>query len=319
MNLYHLNTFLAVARSRSFTRAADDLHLTQPTVSSGVNELEKSLGVKLFNRSGRSISLTMEGRMLVSYAEQIHDLTTEAQDRMHQREVEPGESFRFGAIDAAVIYLLPPVLEAYHSSFPQVNMSVQVDASRFLVDDLMAGRSEFGILTLPLDHPKIDTLPLHKEALTLVVGSGHALARRKRVKLDEVARETLILFHEGSVSRKPLDEHLAEAGLSPGRVMEMSSPEAMRKLVESGVGVSFLPWMTVQDSVAVGALTELSVVGVSMSRQIGLAWRRGRYFSPVIQAFLDLVVDAFDQSEAWSSKQNGEDQGFRATASQSQG
>jgi DNA-binding transcriptional LysR family regulator len=252
----------------------------------------------------------MEGRMLVSYAEQIHDLTTEAQDRMHRREVEPGESFRFGAIDAAVIYLLPPVLEAYHDSYPQVDISVQVDASRFLVDDLMAGRSEFAVLTLPPDHPKIDTLPLHNDALTLVVGSGHPLATRKRVKLDEVARETLILFHEGSVSRKPVDEHLAEAGLAPGRVMEMSSPEAMRKLVESGVGVSFLPWMTVDESVKAGTLTELSVVGVRMSRQIGLAWRKGRYFSLAIQAFLDLMADAFGQTDAWVLKQKEGGQGF---------
>ena len=310
MNLYHLNTFLAVARAHSFTRAADELHLTQPTVSSGVNELERSLGVKLFNRSGRSISLTMEGRLLVSYAEQIRDLTIEAQDRIYHREIEPGETFRFGAIDAAVIYLLPPVLEIYHDLYPQVDISVQVDASRFLVDDLMAGRSEFAVLTLPPDHPKVETLPLHNDSLTLVVGSGHPLATRKRVKLDEVVRETLILFHEGSVSRKPIDEHLAEAGLAPGRVMEMSSPEAMRKLVESGVGVSFLPRMTVSESVKAGTLVELSVVGVRMGRQIGLAWRKGRYFSPAIQAFLNLMADAFGQTDEWVFKQKEGGQSF---------
>ncbi|MEE2753039.1 MAG: LysR family transcriptional regulator substrate-binding protein, partial [Candidatus Latescibacterota bacterium] len=145
---------------------------------------------------------------------------------------------------------------------------------------------------------------------TLVVGSGHPLATRKRVKLDEVVRETLILFHEGSVSRKPIDEHLAEAGLAPGRVMEMSSPEAMRKLVESGVGVSFLPRMTVSESVKAGTLVELSVVGVRMGRQIGLAWRKGRYFSPAIQAFLNLMADAFGQTDEWVFKQKEGGQSF---------
>ena len=303
MNLYHLNTFLVVARTLSFTKAAEELHLTQPTVSSGVGELEKSLGVRLFNRSGRTISLTMEGRLLLSYAEQINDLSTEAQDRIHHREVEPGESFRFGAIDAAVIYLLPDVLEAYHRRFPQVDISVQVDASRFLVDDILRGRSEFGVITLPFSHPKLDTLELQEDALSLVVGSGHHLAERRRVRLEEVAQETLILFHEGSTSRKPVDEHLAEAGLSAGRVMEMSSPEAMRKLVEAGVGVSFLPSMTVQYAVENGTLIELEVVGVRMRRQIGLAWRKGRYFSPAIQALLDLVVKKFGLTEELVAKQ----------------
>ncbi len=319
MNLYHLNTFLTVARSLSFTRAAKDLHLTQPTVSSGVGELERSLGVKLFNRSGRSIALTMEGRLLLAYAEQINDLTTEAQDRIHHREVEPGESFRFGAIDAAVIYLLPDVLEIYHNRFPQVDISIQVDASRFLVEDLLRGRSEFGVITLLYSHPKIDTLTLAEDALALVVGSGHPLASRRRVKLEEISREMLILFHEGSMSRKPVDDHLAEAGLSPGRTMEMSSPEAMRKLVEAGVGVSFLPWMTVKESVSAGTLKELNVVGVSMKRQIGLAWRKGRYFSPAILALLDLLVERFGLQTEWREKLSGEGQGLRAMTSQSQG
>jgi len=307
MNLYHLNTFLSVARFLSFTRAAQELNLTQPTVSSGVRDLERSLGVKLFNRSGRSIDLTMEGRLLLTYAEQIHDLTTEAEDRIHHREIEPGESFRFGAIDAAVIYVLPDVLEAYHSRFPSVDISVQVDASRFLVDEILRGRSEFGVLTLPYVHPKIDTMPLLEDSLTLVVGSGHPLASRKGVRLEQVVTETLILFHEGSVSRKPVDEHLAEAGLSPGRVMEMSSPEAMRKLVEAGVGVSFLPNMTVQDALTEGTLVALNVVGVSMQRRIGLAWRRGRYFSPAIQAFLDLIVGNFGLMEVWQTRLRGTD------------
>lgn len=302
MNLYHLNTFLAVARTQSFTRAADELHRTQPTVSSGVNELERSLGVKLFNRGGRSISLTMEGRLLVSYAEQIDDLVTEAQDRIRHRDVEPGESFRFGAIDAAVIYLLPEVLDAYHSRFPEVDISVQVDTSRLLVDDVLSGRSEFAVITLPLVHPKIETLTLHEDALPLVVGSNHPLAVRKRVTLEEVARETLILFHEGSISRKPIDEHFAEAGLSLGPVMEMSSPEAMRKLVEAGVGVSFLPSLTIRESLEQGTLKALSVVGVTLNRQIGLAWRRGRYFGPALQAILDLVVEQFGQGAAWEAK-----------------
>lgn len=312
MNLHHLNTFLAVARSLSFTRAAEDLHLTQPTVSSGVGELEKSLGVRLFNRSGRSIALTMEGRMLLSYAEQIADLATEAQDRIHHREVEPGESFRFGAIDAAVIYLLPEVLETYHARFPQVEISVQVDASRFLVDEILQGRSEFGVISLPYAHPKIDTLPMVEDPLALVVSSNHPLAKRRRVRLEEVARETLIMFREGSVSRRPVDEHLAEAGLSPGRIMTMSSPEAMRKLVEAGVGVSFLPSMTVRDAVEAGTLRQLDVSGVRVSRRIGLAWRRGRYFSPAIRALLDLITAEYEVDSAWRKKMSPKPEGTHA-------
>ena len=100
MNLHQLRTFLAVAHTGSFTAAAQEVHLTQPTVSTGVADLERSMGVRLFNRSGRKTSLTLEGRQLLSYAERIQDLVTEARDRVGQGHLEGGEGFRFGAIDA---------------------------------------------------------------------------------------------------------------------------------------------------------------------------------------------------------------------------
>ena len=103
MNLQHLRYFLAVTRAGGFTQAARTLHVTQPTVSSGIAELERHLGVKVFNRNGRSVELTLEGRTLLGYALQLEDVLGELEDRLHRREVSPGEGFRFGAIDAAVI------------------------------------------------------------------------------------------------------------------------------------------------------------------------------------------------------------------------
>ena len=120
--------------------------------------------------------------------------------------------------------------------------------------------------------------------MPLVAGASHPFSRRSSVTLEEVAAEPLILFHADSVSRKIVDERFAEAGVSPGVVMEMRSPEAMRKLVEAGVGISFLPHLTVQDSLTSGALVTVTVQGVRFGREIGVAWRQGRYFGPAIPA-----------------------------------
>lgn len=301
MNLHQLRTFLAVAHTGSFTAAAREVHLTQPTVSTGVADLERSMGVRLFNRSGRKTSLTLEGRQLLSYAERIQDLVTEARDRVGLGQVERMEGFRFGAIDAAVIYLIPELLAAYHQRFPEIEVTVQVDASRFLVEEILADRSEFALITLPFDNAKIATIPIFQDTMPLVVGAGHSLASRKRVRLEDVSRETLILFHGESVSRRLVDAHFGEAGIVPGRVMEMSSPEAMRKLVEAGVGVSFLPNLTVRESIEQGTLKTLAVTGVSLSRQIGVAWRRGRYFGPAIKALLDALFESFGRTGEWEA------------------
>ena len=137
MNLHHLRYLLAVARTGSFSRAAEEMHVTQPTVSAGIGELEKGLGVRLFNRSGRQVSLTVEGRTLVNYGMQIQDLVDEATDRLNRRDVLPGEGFQFGAIDAAVTYLLPDILKNYMRDYPEVSLSVQVAPTRYLVEDLL--------------------------------------------------------------------------------------------------------------------------------------------------------------------------------------
>ena len=304
MNLHHLRYFLAVARTGSFSQAARENHVTQPTVSSGIAELERSLGVRLFNRESRQVSLTVEGRTLVGYAMQIQDLTEEIQDTLNRRDVLPGEGFRFGAIDAAATYLLPGILKAYIQEYPEVEISVQVAPSRYLVDDLLLNRSEFALISLPFSHPRIKTVAIYRDTMPLVVGSGHPFVARPSVSLKEVAEEPLILFYEDSVSREIVDEQFSEAGVSPRVVMQMRSPEAMRKLVEAGVGISFLPQLTVGESLESGVLVEVSVEGVSFSRQIGVAWRRRRYFGPAIRHLLEAIFLEYGMEEAWEEKKN---------------
>lgn len=306
MNLYYLQYFLAVARRESFSRAARDMHVTQPTVSNGVRELEETLGVKLFNRGSRHVSLTMEGRALVDYAVRIQDLAEEAENRLASGDVLPGEGFAFGATDAAVTYLLTDILKRYVERYPELELSVHVSPSQYLVEELLANRSEFALITLPYTHPRIETMSIYHDSMPLVVGGGHPFAGWTSVALTEVAEQPLILFHEDSVSRRIVDERFAEVGVSPRVVMEMRSPEAMRKLVEAGVGISFLPSLTVRESIAAGTLRKVDVVDVAFSRDIGVAWRRGRYFSPALEVLLEDIFESYGEGEAWSERQTRE-------------
>ena len=301
MNLQQLRYFLAIARTGGFTQAARDLHVTQPTVSSGLAELEKLLGVRLFNRGGRRVDLTMEGRSLLSYAVQVEDLLEEAEDRLRRGDTEAGGGFQFGAIDAAVIYLLPEILHSYRDAFPHIELSTQVAPSQYLVEDLLMKRSEFALISLPFEHPKIETIALVRDEMPLVVGAEHRFAGR-RVSAHSVAAEPLILFHRDSVSRRIVDERFAELGVTPRVAMEMRSPEAMRKLVEAGLGISFLPRMTVADALEAGALAIAPVRQLRFEREIGLAWWRGRYFSPAIRHLLEAIVSTYGKMEEWRGR-----------------
>ena len=302
MNLQHLRYFLAVARTGGFTPAARQMNVTQPTVSSAVLELEKSMGVQLFNRDNRHVALTAEGRLLLSYAVQVADLLEEASERLQRSDLEPGGGFQFGAVDAAVIYLLPQILKEYMRRYPGVALKTQVAPSRALVEDLLLNRSEFALIHLPYPHPRVAAVPIYRDEMPLVVGAGHPFAQCGEVDLAEVIKEPLILFHADSVSRKVVDEKLTESGLELGTVMELSSPEAMRKLVEAGVGISFLPRLTIRESLVSGALKTVDVRGVAFEREIGVAWRRGRYFGQAVRLLLEAVFAAYGGGDEWLQK-----------------
>lgn len=299
MNIHHLRYFLAVARTGRFTAAARQQHVTQPTVSRAIAELEQELGVRLFHR-GRQVELTLEGRTLVDYAVRIEDLLDEARERVTGAMPRPGDSFRFGAIDAAVIYLLPEVLRGYVSDHPDVELAIEVGpTSRDLAEQVLANRAEFAVISLPYEHPRLRTLAVMRDEMPLVVGPSHPLASRRRVRTSDIAAEAFILFQPDSVSRQIVDEHLTEVGITPRVVMEMRSPEAMRKLVEAGVGISFLPRIAVAESLTTGALKEVRVTGLSLHRHIGLAWRQGRYFGPAVRALVEAFLSRYGLVENW--------------------
>ena len=195
---------------------------------------------------------------------------------------------------------MPEVLRDFVAHHPDVELAIEVGpTSRDLVEHVLANRAEFAVISLPYEHPRLRTLAVMRDEMPLVVGPSHPLAGRRRVRTPDIAAEPFILFQPDSVSRRIVDEHFTEVGITPRVVMEMRSPEAMRKLVEAGVGVSFLPRIAVAESLRAGTLKEVRVTGLSLHRQIGLAWRQGRYFGPAVRALVEAFLSQYGLVEDW--------------------
>ena len=267
--------------------------------------MEKQLGVKLFNRDSRHVGLTSEGRILLEYAVEIVDLVEEATGRLASGEVLPGERIRFGAIDAAVIYLLPDLLKSFSRRYPGVELTTQVASSPPLVEEVLSNRAEFAVVSLPVAHAQIEAISLISDPMALVVNPEHRFARRSSVAAAEIADEALIMFHGESVSRQIVEEGFAQQGLALTTSMAVSSPDAIRKLVEAGAGISFLPQMAVVDSIAAGTLSKIRVRNLDIAREIGLVWRRGRYFSPAVCRLLEAIVAKFGRTKEWRRAEAG--------------
>lgn len=295
MDLRALRYFVAVAEEGSFRGAARRLAVSQPAVSQGVAALERDLAARLFDRAGRRVALTPAGTDLLEPARRALaevDALPGLLDRA--RGVVRGR-LELGTTDVASIYVLPRVYRAFRRRHPEAELSVHVEGSEPLLSLLRARAIELAIVSHrvgDVEAPVPDGFvaePFFRERLDFVVARRDPLAERRRVTLADLAAVPLLGFKRDSVTRRAVDARFAEEGLAPRVAMEMSSPEAIKKLVAVGLGCAVLPARSVTADVRAGHLAILPVAGRRLERVLAVVRDRRRTASPAAAAFLALL------------------------------
>jgi DNA-binding transcriptional LysR family regulator len=290
VDLRQIETFCKVAEMKSFTRAADALFLTQPAVSQHIAALEKELGVQLFERSGRSVQLTHPGELFLNYAERvIHTL-----DEARRSLAEMGEGVRgrvvVGAGATTTIFNLPRALQALRETHPGIDVIVRTGASREVAELVLANEVDVGLITSPVEQNELTVIPLFEEQIVAVVGANHPFAETGKSTLEEFAHEPLILFVKGSGFRAYLDSILAGAGIAPDVRMALDNVEAIKALVQIGLGVSIIPRTSAESEIAAGTLVVVDLLDVQpMMRTLSAIHRKDLYISPDIAALLEAL------------------------------
>jgi len=289
MYLDQLRFFHSVAERGGFTAAATELHLTQPAVSNQVRKLEDDLGTRLFERYGRQVKLTRAGEVLYTYTRRIFQQVHEAETILEDlRSLQTG-SLSLGTVDVISIYVLPSIFREFHEAFSKVEISIEVADSANITNGVADGRYDLGFITLPLENRSLISIPIYNDVMRVIAPAGHPLAGRSMVTLEDLSRTTLIIYKRGSVTRRLIEQKFQEAGVAFEPDMEIDRPEAMKRLVEAGLGVSIMPEMSVVREVEAGTLVTLDTGDVHFERSLGLVFRRGQIFSPSTQAFLDIL------------------------------
>src|SRR5262245_54409468 len=220
-----LQTFLAVVRAGGMRRAATGLHVSQPAVSARIRELESRLGVRLLTRLGRGIELTAAGRLLAEEAPALLAAHTSLVERLQAVDTAARATLRIATIDAASVYVLPPVYLDYRALHPDVTLIVQVVDSRHVAAAVRAAEADVGVATLPVRDAELDCVPIFEEELVCVAPSPAAgSAPGAGTPLSDVAAHPLILYPRGSTTRALLDAEFASRGIDPNVVMETASP-----------------------------------------------------------------------------------------------
>ncbi len=243
MDSHQLRYFCAVARTGSFTKAALDEGIAQPSLSQQIARLEKSVGARLFDRLGRGVQLTEYGRSLLPQAIEILRQLNNARISLESMRRTVGGHLAIGSIPTIMPYWLAPRLSDFAQKFPEVQLRLVEDTTNKLVELLQAGKLDVAVVVLPVSNPDVICSELFREPIRVVVNQNHALANRKVARLPELRNERVILLKEGHCFRDNALTVCKRGNITPESIFETDQFLSIFPLVEAGFGISLVPEM----------------------------------------------------------------------------
>ena len=288
MDLFQLETFLAVAEERSFSRAAARLHRTQPAVSQAVAKLETELGEILLERSSRDGTLTAAGEVLREYALKLLNLRNDATTALTElRELHRGR-LNLAANEYTCLYLLP-LLDEYRRQNPRIKVAVQRALASRIPDEVLMHAVEIGVLSFKPDDPQVQSIVVYRDELSFVVNPRHPLARAREVSIRQLGDQSFIAHNIPSPQRQKVIQTFRRHRTPLTMNVELPSLEAIKRFVEMGNGVALVPGLTVQNELASGSLVRIHVPELGIERKLRLVYRKHANLSHAAVAFLKIV------------------------------
>jgi DNA-binding transcriptional LysR family regulator len=292
MDLRRLEIFTKVAELGSFSRAAEALFLTQPTVSEHIRALEDELGVPLLDRLGRGTTPTRAGQLLLGYAKRMLALGREARQAMDQFQGRMLGELVIGGSTIPGEYVLPALVGRFKRKYPDISVCLLIGSSQQVSDWAEEGRVEVAVVGARPAARSLESRSLMSDELVVVVASDHPWAGLATISVEDLRGEPMIVRERGSGSRKALEDALGSVGLDLGcfRVVgEMGSTQAVKQGVSAGVGVSLISRRAVEEECRARLLACLYLQGLAVSRDFYLVTHRERSRAPLAQAFLEFI------------------------------
>ncbi len=285
MDTQQLQAFVTVARLGSFSKAAEQLYLTQPAISKRIDKLEQLLKVRLFDRIGRQVALTDAGKLLLPKAQQVLVTLDDTSRQLNNLSGEVSGDLRIATSHHISLHRLPPYLRQFQQQFPQVDLDIQFAESEIIYQGLLEGFWEVGIITLSLaPHTQIHQQLIWRDDMCFVAAPDHVLAKQKQVNLHELSDYPALLSKPGTFTRELLNQRFEKAKLPLFVGSSTNNLDTLRMLVATGMGWSLLPTTLVNEQ-----LVPLNIDTPPITRDLGCAWHRQRSLSNAAQKFMHLL------------------------------
>lgn len=292
MDDHKLRVFCAVADTKSFSKASELIHLTQPAVSLQIQALEELYETRLFDRSGNSINLTPAGEILYRRAKEILALYAEAQKNISEITGAVKGALSIGASSTIGNYLIPSVISSFKKKIPNVNISLIVSNTRTITEKLNAGEIDVALVEGDVSRQKFTVETLIPDELVVIMPPAHPWAERRNIQGIELTKEPIILREEGSGTRQVILKYLEEHGIKLSDlkiVLTLGSTEAIKSAVEEGMGVSIVSAWAAQKAIKHGFLRATTFKDIKFLRNFSIISPKRNYCTHVAREFLNFL------------------------------
>lgn len=289
LTLRQLQCFSAVARNLSYTKAADELHLTQPAVSMQIRQLGLQAGLALTEQLGKQVHLTEAGEEVYRYARSILQQVDEMDDVLDKLKGFAGGRLRIATISSAN-YFAPKLLGTFHERFPDVNVSIDTTNQAAVLKQVTDNEVDMAIMGQPPNESHLEAVEFMDNPLIIVAPPGHRLAARKRIAQKELEKEVFLTREPGSGTRGAMQRFFRQQKLKLTTGMEMGSLSGIKQGVQAGLGLGLLPRGAVQVELKLGHLVELKVKGLPIRRHWYVVLHKGKRLSVAAEEFKSLLT-----------------------------
>jgi DNA-binding transcriptional LysR family regulator len=289
MDIRDLQVFLAVSTRLNFTRAGEDVHLSQPSVSVRMRQLEEKLGVKLFEQLGKRVTLTEAGQLLVPYSTRVIAAMSDARDAIDGLQGLERGALRIGASTTPGMYVIPRTIAHFKRRYPKIEVHLAVKDTRQIEEGVIRNEFDFGFVGGHLAGDEVDVLPWITDEIILIVPLGHRLAGKRSVTPQDLSSEKFIFREQGSATRAVVATHLRKFRVDAEAVMEIENPESVKKAVQNGLGIAFISAFAAETDLKAKTLVAVEIRNLKIRRELKIVYRRDKHLSRAAQTFLEMA------------------------------
>ncbi|MNI16296.1 HTH-type transcriptional activator CmpR [compost metagenome] len=285
MNINQLETLITISKTMSFRKAGELLNLTQPAVSAQIKSLEDEFGSILIDRN-QPVTLTDSGRLFLEHAEKILRTVDDLKQRLNDLNQTPQGHIHIGTTTSIAMLILPRVLSYFQDQFPLIKTTIHSMTSSQIMSNVESGQVDIGIAYLFERNPSLESSVLYYDTFELIVSTNHPLSRFSHLSIEKLRNIPIIMLSPETAGRRFVDQVFKTLGISPHIVMELSSSEEVKRMVELNLGVAIISKLSVANELRHGTLKMVKVTELEITHPVGVVYKSGRYLNSAMQQFL---------------------------------